>query len=155
MYYLCEKSYRHEKSQIIIVFYSLKWNNGYGITPCELLPESSATLDLDPGQTVIAAYLYWAGPGSGDFDVSLNGTPITASRTFASVNNANPNLIYFAAFADVTSLITSSGSIEYTFGDLDLNAILPTYCPSGTNFAGWAINVIYEDPALPLNQVQK
>ena len=49
-----------------------------GITPCELLPESSATLDLDPGQTVIAAYLYWAGPGSGDFDVSLNGTPITA-----------------------------------------------------------------------------
>lgn len=124
-----------------------------GITPCELLTESSATLDLEADQDVIAAFLYWAGPGSGDFDVSLNGTPVTASRTFSSVNNSSTNLIYFAAFADITPMIVSSGATQYTFGDLDLDTVLPTYCPSGTNFAGWSIIVVYEDMDFPLNQV--
>ncbi|MGK0387142.1 MAG: hypothetical protein ACI849_001763, partial [Patiriisocius sp.] len=46
-------------------------------TPCEILTSSSANFELQPGQQVIAAYLYWAGSGKGDFDVTLNGTPIT------------------------------------------------------------------------------
>src|SRR5690606_7711502 len=56
-------------------------NNGTA-SPCVILDESSAELTLNPNQTIIAAYLYWAGSGNGDYDVKLNGTDITAERTF-------------------------------------------------------------------------
>src|SRR5690606_41172121 len=38
--------------------------------PCNILTSSSANLNLAPGQTVVAAYLYWAGSGTGDFNVT-------------------------------------------------------------------------------------
>lgn len=119
--------------------------------PCELLDESSATLSLEADQSIIAAYLYWAGSGTGDFEVLLNDIPITAERTFADeIDDARP---FFAAFTDITSLIGTNGLGEYTFSGLDLSEVLATYCPSGTNFAGWSIIVVYEDLNLPLNQV--
>ena len=34
---------------------------------------SSADLTLNPDDTLIKAYLYWAGSGDGDFNVELNG----------------------------------------------------------------------------------
>ncbi len=124
--------------------------NGTGAL-CELLPESSAVLNLDADQSIIAAYLYWAGSGTGDFDVTLNGTPITATRTFATdITNTR---FYFAAFADVTQLVTNEGAIEYTFGGADLVDLSDIYCSTATNFAGWSIVVVYEDMDLPLNQV--
>ena len=95
--------------------------------------------------------MYWSGPGSGDFEVELNGIPIEATRTFGLV--ANSGLNYFAAYVDVTSIVAAGGNGTYTFSELDLAAIIPTYCPGGTNFGGWAIYVIYEDPALTLNQI--
>jgi gliding motility-associated-like protein len=119
--------------------------------PCELLSESSATLSLEADQSIIAAYLYWAGSGTGDFEVLLNDIPITAERTFADA--IDDNRPFFAAFTDITSFIISNGLGEYTFSGLDLSEVLPTYCPSGTNFAGWSIIVVYEDLNLPLNQV--
>lgn len=119
--------------------------------PCEILTSSSADYALQPGQTVVKAFLYWAGVGEGDFDVRLNGIPITAERTFNY--NLNPTLIYFAAFADVTDQVTTTGNGTYTLSELDLTMIIQDYCPNTTNFAGWAINVIYQDPSLPLNQV--
>ncbi len=119
--------------------------------PCELLLESSATLNLEPDQTVIAAYLYWAGSGTGDFEIVLNDVTITAERTFAdAIDDARP---FFAASTDITTQILETGNGDYTFGGLDLNDVLPTYCPSGTNFAGWSLIVVYEDLDLPLNQV--
>lgn len=119
--------------------------------PCELLSESTATLDLEPDQTIIAAYLYWAGSGTGDFEIVLNDIPITAERIFAdAIDDERP---FFAAFTDVTTQILETGNGDYTFGGLDLNDVLPTYCPSGTNFAGWSLIVVYEDVDLPLNQV--
>ena len=63
------------------------------------------------------------------------------------------NLPYFAAFADVTSIIAANGNGTYTLTELDLTAIIDLYCTNTTNFGGWAINVIYEDPNLTLNQV--
>src|SRR6056300_1040576 len=50
---------------------------------CVINTASSATLSLSATQTIEAAYLYWAGSGSGDFNITLNTTDITPSRTFA------------------------------------------------------------------------
>lgn len=58
---------------------------------------------------------------------------------------------YFGAQADTTNLVAAMGNGTYTFSDMDVSAILNDYC--GTNFGGWAIYVIYEDPPLLLNQI--
>ena len=39
---------------------------------CVINTASSASLNLSSTQTIEAAYLYWAGSGSGDFNVTLN-----------------------------------------------------------------------------------
>jgi len=124
--------------------------NGTG-ADCVISTESSATLSLNANQTIVAAYLYWAGSDTGDFNVSLNNNPVTAERTFSDALDANR--VFFAAFADVTTLVQSIGSDEYTLSDLDIQSIISPYCPTGTNFAGWAITIIYEDDNLPLNQL--
>ena len=130
--------------------------NGAG-GECTILTGSSADFQLQPNQEVIAAYLYWAGSGPGDFNVTFNQMPITAARTFVEIyNNNGIDYIYFSAFADVTQQIKSTGNGNYTLSDLDLTLIIPAYCSppgSGTNFGGWAVTVIYEDASLPSNQV--
>jgi gliding motility-associated-like protein len=121
------------------------------LAPCEILTASAATLNLTNNQTIVAAYLYWAGSGPGDFDVTLNDVPITAERTFS--NSLDTNRIFFAAFTDVTQLILDMGNGDYTLSDLDLTEVIAPYCPTGTNFAGWSVIIIFEDSSLPLNQV--
>lgn len=125
--------------------------NGPG-TVCDILTSSSADFTLDPSSTVLAAYLYWAGTGTGDFDIELNGIPVSAQRDWAG---SLTNRVFFAAFADVTDQIVATGPGTYTVSELDVSAVIQTsnYCATGTNFAGWAITVIYENPSLPLNQV--
>ncbi len=127
--------------------------NGLG-NICTVLSESSADLILQTDQQLIAAYLYWAGSGAGDFEVTLNETAITAERTFSY--QLNPNNIYFAAFADITDLISANGNGTYTLKDL-IPDTSSQYCPppdgNSTYFGGWAVTVIYEDASLPLNQV--
>lgn len=121
-------------------------------TPCEILTESSADFALQPGQTLVAAFLYWAGSSPiGDYDILFNGAPMTAERTFTLVQNGG--LVYFAAFVDITSYLQSNGNANYTLSEFDITADIDTYCGNTTNFGGWAVTVIYEDPALPLNQV--
>ncbi|WP_037349012.1 gliding motility-associated C-terminal domain-containing protein [Sediminibacter sp. Hel_I_10] len=120
-------------------------------TNCVIFTSSSADLNLNPGENIVAAYLYWAGSGPGDFDVLLNGVPISAERTFSDA--LDDDRIFFAAFADVTPIIQDEGSTNYTLSEFDLTSIISPYCPSGTNFAGWAITIIYENDALPLNQL--
>lgn len=125
--------------------------NENGSGSCVITTQSQSTLNLLPNQTVVAAYLYWAGSGTGDFNIQLNGTPITAQRTFSDALDAER--VFFSAFADVTSLIQTQGNGVYVFSELDISSIIAPYCPSGTNFAGWAITVIYEDNTLALNQL--
>src|SRR5690554_5363408 len=83
-------------------------NQGY----CGMLTESSATLNLAPGQTFVSAHLYWASIGNGDFEVDINGTAITAQRIF---NHSFRGLPYFSAYADVTDLVGATGNGTYTF----------------------------------------
>ena len=119
--------------------------------PCTILTSSSATLNLEPTQNIVAAYLYWAGSGEGDFEVKLNNIPVTAERTFS--NELDPNRIFFAAFANVTQQFQNTGNGVYTLSDLDLTEVITPYCPSGTNFGGWSVIIIYEDAQLNLNQL--
>ena len=120
-----------------------------------LVTSSTANLNLASTQIVQSAYLYWAGSGLGDFNVKLNGLDINAQRTFINTNSFN-GLNYFSAFTDITSQVISSGNGDYTLSDLDISQTLinePDYCDYRTNFAGWAIVIVYKDASLPLNQI--
>ncbi|GAB5399687.1 MAG: hypothetical protein Aureis2KO_12720 [Aureisphaera sp.] len=128
--------------------------NTGGSTPCEILEESSADFVLELDQTLIAAYLYWAGSGTGDTDVSLNGNAITAERTF--LYDFDDTHSYAGGYADITALLLASGNGTYTLSEFTPDIEPDIYCGfpgNTTNFGGWAVTVIYEDPDLPLNQV--
>lgn len=115
---------------------------------------SSATLNLGPDDTIVRAYLYWAGSGDGDFEVDLNGTTITPDRTFSHTRFFSPNTFtYFSAFKDITSLVQSTGNGIYTLSNLDISAFELLHYSRKTNFAGWAILIVYENPNLTLNQL--
>ncbi|MGC4040138.1 MAG: gliding motility-associated C-terminal domain-containing protein [Flavobacterium sp.] len=121
---------------------------------CLLLPSSDAVLNLGPNDSIQSAYLYWAGSGTGDFNVKLNGIDITSQRNFSAIQNSNGNP-FFSAFADVTALLQTTGNGNYSFSELDVTPAFDPfhYCDNGTNFAGWAIVIVYGNPALPLNQI--
>ena len=110
---------------------------------CSILESSSAELNLLADQTVVAAYLYWAGSGTGDFETTLNGVSINADRIFT--HSLDSNRQFFAGFSDITELVLSQGNGLYTLSDLNQINTSEAYCLSGTNFAGWAIIIIYED----------
>ncbi|WP_121666261.1 T9SS type B sorting domain-containing protein [Mesonia aquimarina] len=119
---------------------------------CEIQTQNSANLNLSANQNITAAYLYWAGSGEGDLSVNLNDQEIEAERTFLYYLSITKS--YFAAFADVTDLVTANGNGEYTLSEFDLTEVITTgYCAGGINFGGWTIIVVYEDNSLPLNQV--
>ena len=118
---------------------------------CTINTTSAATLNLSGSQTIEAAYLYWAGSGDGDFDVILNSTSITPDRTFEYTYDESRQ--FFAAFTDVTEQVQNEGNGVYTLSDLENIDISDPYCSTGTNFAGWAIIIIYSNPSLPLNQI--
>ncbi len=126
-------------------------------TPCIINSSGSATLNLSNTQTIQAAYLYWSGSGNGDLNVTLNNQNITADRSFLlNLPTGSDNLNYFAAFKDVTNIVTTKGNGTYTVEDIDIQPVLDTvdgYCDVSTNYGGWAMIVIYEDSFLPLNQV--
>jgi len=121
------------------------------LTNCSISSSSSANLNLESTQVVQAAYLYWAGSGTGDLEVSLNGNDITAERTFSDA--LDDTRLFFSAFADITSFVIENGNGIYTLSNFDLSTVIPPYCPTGTNFAGWAITIVYQDGSLPLNQI--
>ena len=126
-------------------------------TGCEelVINSSSANLNLNSNQIIQSAYLYWAGSGSGDFDVKLNAISISAQRTF-SVISASSGLPYFSAFADITQQVVNTGNGNYTLSDLDVTQTLidePGYCENRTNFAGWSIIIVFKNSSLPLNQI--
>ena len=125
---------------------------------CSILPASEAILSLNTNQTIVAAYLYWAGSGVADTEVQLNGYSITSSIDY-SVSypvTTGDELLFFSCVADVTELVQTLGTTSYQFSELDISEALntnPGYCTYRTNFAGWSIYVVYEDATLPINQV--
>ncbi len=118
-----------------------------------VLTTSNATLTLNSGDIIESAYLYWAGCGTGDFNVKLNGTDITATRTFANALVQGQTYNFFSAFANVTSQVQATGNGVYTLSDLDVSSFITHHAQNSTNFAGWALIVVYKNPVLPLNQL--
>lgn len=119
-----------------------------------VLTTSSANLSLNPNDVVEKAYLYWAGCGTGDFDVKLNGQTLTPERTF-SIQRVASNLVfdYFSAFKDITAQVQATGNGTYTISDLNVSNFIDFHAQRSTNFAGWALIIVYKNPNLPLNQL--
>ena len=125
---------------------------------CYTLPSSQATLSLENTENIIAAYLYWAGSGEADSSIVFNMIPIDADWVFSvDFEDANyATLSYFSCVANDTDVVLTQGNTAYDLSDLDISENLLNntgYCGTRTNFAGWALYVIYEDDDLPLNQI--
>ena len=127
--------------------------NSFMVTPT-VLTTSSAILNLAPGDVIESAYLYWAGSGTGDLSVKLNGTSLTPDRTFAYQRiSGTVAFDYFSAFKNITSLVQTTGNGTYTLSELDVSAFIDSHYTRRTNFAGWAIIIVYRNSTLPLNQL--
>lgn len=121
-------------------------------SPTFLYTQSSANLSLSSNDRIERAYLYWAGSGAGDTNVKLNGVDITPDR-LSNVTGTFSNFDYFSAFKDITAQVQSFGNGTYTLSDFDINSLVDEYAENATQFAGWAILVVYENPNLTLNQI--
>jgi hypothetical protein len=119
-------------------------------------------LGIPAGSSIVTAYLYWAGSGGqagevpADYNVTFDGTPVTADRTYtASYNNSGNILNFFGGVKDVTSLVT--GNRTYTFADLTVQSTNVTgggtYCGSAAVLSAFALVVIYSNPAETLHVV--
>jgi len=117
--------------------------------PCQMLTSSSATLNLNPNQTIEGAYLIWSGIGDGvGTSVTFNGNLIIPDYTnFASV--ANSITPYFSAVRDITSYVQNFGNGIYQISNFDLNSIINQYCATGIYYSGWNIVVVYSENFLP------
>lgn len=112
---------------------------------------SRALTGIPAGASIVAAYLYWGGSGSSvDATVALNGSTVTASRTFQAVYPYDPNLPFFGGFADVTNRVTGNGT--YTFSGLTVNTGAPHCTPSAV-LAGWGLIAIYGSPSERLRAI--
>lgn len=112
---------------------------------------STATLNLPAGSTPIAAYLYWAGSGTEDdiddrvmFGVQNNEFEVIAAETFMATGLTAVDADFFAAYANVTSLVTGTNATVYRLYDLEVRDDAP-WTSGGTCAGGWSLIVLYEN----------
>lgn len=114
---------------------------------------TTATLSGLPASgtnTILAAYLYWAGSGTTpDYTVTFEGSAVTASRTYTITNTTGvTGKDFFSGVADVTSaVIAKGGNGTYTFSGLTVNAGEPWYSSQNV-LGGWALFVVYKNPTV-------
>lgn len=121
---------------------------------CAVTNSGSATLSGIPiGATITAAYLYWAGSGSTpDNNVTLDGVPISADRSFTETFILGNTYDFFSGFEDVTAQVALKGNGTYTFAGLTVNNGAP-HCGVAAVMSGWSILVIYESASEPLRVI--
>ncbi|VXB06895.1 DUF6701 domain-containing protein [Massilia sp. 9I] len=115
-------------------------------SPCRVSADSvvqSASLSLPTLATVVSAHLYWAGSGSPDTTVTLNGKSVTAAsnRVYTS-GTIGGGFDYFSAAADVTEQVKLKGSGTYTFSGLRVSNGRP-WCDRSAVLGGYALVVVY------------
>ncbi|WP_420589908.1 hypothetical protein [Bacterioplanoides sp.] len=113
---------------------------------CTNLGSSSASLDLQSGQQVKAAFLFWSGSGTPDTSVQLNGSIVNSQYTYTENINGYE---FYSSKADVTSLITGGGSYQVS----NLDYARSFYCSGNIAYGGWALVVIYETSEEPLRVI--
>ncbi len=130
-----------------------KPNTADGSFNCQTdnLSTSTQNFSLPPNSTIRKALLYWAGSGTGDFEIKFSGPgfseiPITAERTFNTTVPNAPNQTFFSASYDVTGILQMHGEGNYTVSELDADRASP-YCADHV-FSGWVVVVVYENPVL-------
>ena len=124
--------------------------------PCQMLNQSSASLNLLPTQFVVGAYLQWAGIGDGTLQANpqINNTNINADAfAVANVSPSQPGLLYFSCITNITNLVQQNGNGTYSFSNLNLNPIINDYCGNGIFFSGWNIIIVFEDLNLQPKQL--
>lgn len=125
--------------------------------PCVMLTSSSATLNLASNQTIVGAYLVWAGIGNGQgTTINLNGNNIQPD--FVNVLDAHPSTYlfpwnYFSAVKNITNYVQNYGNGIYQVSNFDLNPFISFYCSGGVYYSGWNIIVVYSSPSLPIKQL--
>jgi uncharacterized repeat protein (TIGR01451 family) len=127
-------------------------NNG---NSCLVGSTSTQNLSGVPANpTSIRAFLYWGGSGgTADTSVTLNGTPVTASNTFAATyTGVSPSLPFFGAFREITDLNIVTGNGSYTFGGLSVVTGAP-HCGVSAVVSGWSLIVVYEQPSERLRAI--
>jgi len=132
--------------------------------------ETALALYADPvpgdqiDSNVLAAYLYWFGsgdvgnppPGVNFDEVTFTFDPgggsevitsITADELFDVQNlGGDPAIDYFAAYKDVTALVTATGQTE-TYRVSDHPAVFgPDWDQTSVCGGGWSMVVVYENP---------
>ena len=132
-------------------------NNGYTMRYADAdgnpatFNDSSATVTMPPGSTVLFAGLYWsadptagtsglAAPLAADEDQVEFRTPASATWNPVTASRLYPDVRAYQAFADVTALVAGAGDGVYGVADIQ----------SGTGvdrYAGWALAVAYQNPA--------
>ena len=121
---------------------------------------STAVLTIPSGSTITAAYLYWAGSGFvGDADsaVTFGVDGSTSNITADQVFIIEPDLPtvpegFFAAYKNVTGLISTGTSVTYRFSNLSVRQDSP-WDGFQTCLGGWALVVVYQNSSEPLNVI--
>ncbi|WP_396587127.1 hypothetical protein [Bermanella sp. R86510] len=116
-------------------------NNG----ACAIRINSSNSIsDVPAGANVVKAFLYWAGSGAPDYQISLNNQNVFADIDSRHTYTMDANRNFYGASADVTSRISGNGS--FTIRDLNIDTS-NDYCQTETVLGAWALAVIYEAPS--------
>ncbi len=128
-----------------------KANDGTGTNPaCQVTTTSSGALSGIPaGSTIVAAYLYYAGSSNTvDTAVTLNGTNVTADRTFTDTSVE----AFYGGFVDLTGDGIVTGNGTYTLTNLAISTGNP-WCGDETVLGGWSLVVIYLNNTTETNRV--
>jgi len=124
--------------------------DNYTNPTCQFLTSSSATLNLNPNQTIEAAYLIWSGISNGmGTSVSLNGNLIIPDFTNFVAGTSPFSLSYFSAVKNITSYAQNFGNGIYQITNFDLNPFISSYCFQTLDYSGWNIIVVYSDNSQP------
>lgn len=117
--------------------------------------DSTATITMPPGSTVLFAGLYWGADTGGlgalsvaDRDEVKLRTPSGAAWNAVTASTVHTSgTSRYQGFADVTALVAGGGSGVYGVADIQ----------SGTGadkYAGWALAIAYQNPAEPVRALR-
>ncbi len=120
------------------------------VTPAQA--SSAASLSLPAGATVTHAYLLWgATRGAGPDDTVTLARPMGASTVVKAASTRTSTSDAYTGIADVTAFVQQAGPGVFVVSDVGVDALANKN--ESVAFAGWALVVLYADPAAPLRNL--